>query len=172
MRECGDAVTGLAYAQTPQTSPGDLKARLIAAATGRPAPRSSSRLRYFFAAAAAALFLALGLSLLGGGERIDLKGTPAAPAASGYALWKEEGSVELFVRGLPPPPAGKGYQLWHLKGGVAAPIPQAVFKPDASGILRGKDQLTQPIAKGDGFALTLEDEHGVKSPTMPIYLAP
>ncbi len=70
---------------------------------------------------------------------------------------------------MPPPPAGKAYQLWFLAGGKA--LPGKVFSTDASGAGTLSDQLPAEALKAVGFAITLEPESGVQSPTLPIYLS-
>ncbi len=67
------------------------------------------------------------------------------------------------------PPAGKAYQLWFLAGGK--PLPGKVFSTDASGAGALTDQLPAEALKAAIFAITLEPESGVQSPTPPIYLS-
>ena len=100
---------------------------------------------------------------------VELRGQPAASAAVGRLVWHDANGGLLFVAKLPPPAAGKAYALWTIAGGV--PRPAGMFAPDTG----GRATVTVPPAPGGGpasiFAVTLEPEGGVKTPTGPMVLA-
>ena len=69
---------------------------------------------------------------------------------------------------LPPAPPGQAYELWAIAGGT--PRPAGVFTVDARG--RGRVEVP-PLPAGvavEKFAVTLEPESGVPSPTGPMML--
>ncbi len=104
------------------------------------------------------------------GARVaELTGTNAMPNAHATLAYDPSGRALLLAKGLPPPPAGKAYQLWFLAGGK--PLPGKVFSTDASGAGALTDQLPAEALKAAIFAITLEPESGVQSPTPPIYLS-
>jgi hypothetical protein len=99
---------------------------------------------------------------------VDLRGQPAAPGAVARIVWHDAGGGLLFAANLPPAPAGKAYELWTIAG--AAPRAAGIFTPDASG------RATLSVAAAPGmpvkiFAVTLEPEGGVDTPTGPMILA-
>ena len=104
------------------------------------------------------------------GARVaELTGTSVMPNAHATIAYDRSGRAVLLAKGLPQPPAGKAYQLWFLAGGKA--LPGKVFSTDASGAGKLSDQLPAEALKASGFAITLEPESGVQSPTLPIYLS-
>ena len=104
------------------------------------------------------------------GARVaELTGTSVMPNAHATIAYNRSGRAVLLAKGMPPPPAGKAYQLWFLAGGKA--LPGKVFSTDASGAGTLSDQLPAEALKASGFAITLEPESGVQSPTLPIYLS-
>ena len=104
------------------------------------------------------------------GARVaELVGTNVVPNAHATVAYDPSGRAVLLAKGLPAPPPGKAYQLWFLAAGKA--LPGRVFITDASGAGTLNDQLPAQALKPAGFAITLEPESGVQSPTPPIYLA-
>jgi anti-sigma-K factor RskA len=99
---------------------------------------------------------------------MELAGTKVMPQAHAMLAYDKNGRAILMAKGLPPAPAGKAYQLWFIAGGQ--PMPGKVFTTDASGSGSLNDQ-TPPEARNSAvFAITLEPENGVKSPTGEMYL--
>jgi len=88
-----------------------------------------------------------------------------APDAKVLVYWNPaENATLLAIKNLPRPPAGKRYQLWSIKG-TNAPVP--------AGLIDFNNSDFQPMANvttADAFAITLEDEDGSDTPTMPIYV--
>lgn len=94
----------------------------------------------------------------------QLKDRPQAMAVS---LWNQERQNGLLVvENLPVLDAGKDYQLWVLDPSIAAPVSAGVFKVDAEGKVRITFKPNQTIANAAKFAVSLEKEGGVLSPTM------
>ena len=100
--------------------------------------------------------------------QIDLKGQPAAPAASARALLSRSRGLIFTATNLPPLPAGRIYQLWIVT--AQAPVSVGLIRPDASGaaqfVLPGDETLPKPAA----VAVTIEPDGGVPAPTGAKYL--
>ena len=107
--------------------------------------------------------------LLDPGSRMtELAGTKVMPGAHAMLVHDKNGRVILMAKGLPPAPAGKAYQLWFIAGGK--PMPGKVFTTDASGVATLEDQIPSEARNAAVFAITLEPERGVQSPTGEMYL--
>jgi anti-sigma-K factor RskA len=99
--------------------------------------------------------------------------THSRPVPQGRAIYLEKrGGLVFVASNLNPIPAGKTYELWLLPAAAgAAPIPAGLFKPDARG---SATVLAPPLPAGieaKGFAVTIENEGGSQTPTMPIVMA-
>ncbi len=94
------------------------------------------------------------------------------PRPQGKAIYLAKKGGLVFVAGnLAPLPPQKTYELWLLPASGDAPIPAGLFKPDARG---SATVLTPPLPAGigaKGFAVTIENESGSQTPTMPIVMA-
>jgi anti-sigma-K factor RskA len=70
---------------------------------------------------------------------------------------------------MPPLPPQKAYELWLIPM-QGAPMPAGTFKPDA----RGSATVVNPPLPGGmeakAFAITVENEAGAATPTMPIVM--
>lgn len=101
-----------------------------------------------------------------------LVSAPVKPVPTGRAIYLQKRAALVFVASnLNPVPAGKTYELWLLPASGAAPIPAGLFKPDVRG---SASVLTPPLPAGveaKGFAVTIENEGGSQTPTMPIVMA-
>jgi hypothetical protein len=104
-----------------------------------------------------------------GAHMAELVGTNVLPNAHATVAYDPSGRAVLLAKGLPAPPPGKAYQLWFIAGGK--PLPGRVFITDASGAGTSNDHLPAQALAPAGFAITLEPESGVQSPTPPIYLS-
>jgi len=95
-------------------------------------------------------------------KTVRLAGLEKSPQSSVAAFWHQAtNAVLLDVQNLPKPPAGKQYQLWSIVDGK--PVDNGMLDPEFSGrVLTMKN--TKPGAQA--FAITLEKEGGVPSPTM------
>ena len=74
----------------------------------------------------------------------------------------------LMARGLPSAPKGMAYQLWYIKDNQK--MPGKVFRTDEAGNGMLEDQMPMVAREPPVFAITLEPESGVQSPTGSIYL--
>ncbi|RPD48566.1 anti-sigma factor [Hymenobacter sediminis] len=94
---------------------------------------------------------------------VELKGTPKSPNALARVYYNQQTkAVYVDVRNLPAPPAGKQYQLWALDNGK--PVDAGVL---ATATAAGDSiQQMKDIASAQAFAMTVEDEGGVASPTL------
>ena len=147
---------------TPSNTPPDrLRGRILAAAAaGRspdagvsvvrplPLPRSRRSSWRVPAWAAAGLVAAVAAFALGTGIGLQLgRGTPAPSTTAEYALagsgrlaaaqgkvisLRSDSLLLVDFSGLPQPQAGRVYELWVIPSG-RAPVPAAVFVPDADG---------------------------------------
>jgi anti-sigma-K factor RskA len=98
------------------------------------------------------------------GNRVTtLTATTAAPNAHAVVAYDQTGRALLLASGLPVAPAGKTYQLWYIVGGK--PLPGKLFTPDHSGNVSLQDQLPTVVQKRAVFAITLEPEGGVQTPS-------
>lgn len=94
---------------------------------------------------------------------------PPAPAARAIYL-ASRGALILQASNMQPLPPNKAYELWVIPA-AGAPIPAGLFRPDASGsgsiILPSIPQGVQAKA----FGITIENEGGAATPTLPIVLS-
>jgi anti-sigma-K factor RskA len=80
-------------------------------------------------------------------------------------------SLVLLADHLDSLPAHKIYELWLLPANGSNPLPAGTFKPDVRGSAAlVLSQLGDGVA-AKGFAVTVEDEPGSATPTMPIVLS-
>jgi anti-sigma-K factor RskA len=105
-------------------------------------------------------------------ERVTLTAAGAKPQPEGKAVYSSRlRSLVLLAGNLNPLPAHKTYELWLLPVTGASPVPAGTFKPDAHGSAAlVLSQFSAGIA-AKGFAVTIEDEPGASTPTMPIILS-
>ena len=93
---------------------------------------------------------------------VKLAGTEAIPDAAVTVMWNQkDNSVELMVNNLPKAAEGKQYQLWII--GENGPEDMGMLDNDFEGKL-----LSMKTVNGtpSAFAITLEKEGGVPSPTL------
>jgi hypothetical protein len=167
--EFRDAAAALPLSLDPVAPSPGARARLlssIAAPSRRAAPLFT---RFFWTAAAAALFAMVFVSLrrLPDAQEIALYGTLDAPDAKGCVRCCGR-AVDFCAEGLPRLPGGKCFQLWHI-GADRVPVAQGTFHPDPSGMLRGSDALKREAGPNDLFGFTMEPDGGSRQPTLPIY---
>jgi anti-sigma-K factor RskA len=103
-----------------------------------------------------------------GSRMMELAGTEMAPTAHAMIAYDRTGRAVLMAKNLPPPPAGKAYQLWFIAGGQK--MPGKVFRTTGSGEGMMSDHIPESARGSAVFAITLEPEEGVTSPTGQIYL--
>jgi anti-sigma-K factor RskA len=100
---------------------------------------------------------------------VGLAGLAPSPGAQARVLWNARAGGLLVTRDLPPAPPGKTYELWAIAGG--APRPAGVFGVDSAGHASVRVEPIAGVAQVDVFAVTLEPEGGMPSPTGQMYLA-
>lgn len=96
-------------------------------------------------------------------------GTPTATALAAYLA--DKGALVFVATHLEPAPFGKTYELWLLPANGGNPMPAGTFKPDAQGSASVvMPQLPKGVA-AKGFGVTIENDGGSDTPTLPIVLA-
>jgi hypothetical protein len=100
----------------------------------------------------------------------DVKpGTPTAAALAAYLA--DKGALVFVATHMDPAPFGKTYELWLMPADGRNPMPVTTFKPDA----QGSASVVMPqFPKGvpaKGFGVTVENEGGSDTPTLPVVLA-
>jgi anti-sigma-K factor RskA len=99
----------------------------------------------------------------------ELAGTKDAPGAHAMLFFDHKtGRAILMAKGLPSAPAGKAYQLWFMVG--TRPMPGKVFTTDSAGNAMSQDQVPAEALDSKVFAVTLEPQGGMGSPTGSMYL--
>ena len=103
-------------------------------------------------------------------QRITLVSVKTPPQPQGKAFYLRNRSSLLFVaNNLPPLPPQKAYELWLIPA-QGAPIPAGVFKPDAHGSATVVNPPLPTGTEAKAFAITIENEAGATTPTMPIVM--
>jgi anti-sigma-K factor RskA len=94
----------------------------------------------------------------------------AQPQPQGKAFYlRSRGSLVFLATNMPALPPNKAYELWLIPM-QGAPMAAGMFKPDAHG--RGT-VINPPLpagAEAKTFAITVENEAGASTPTMPIVM--
>lgn len=103
-------------------------------------------------------------------QRVTLVAAKAPPQPQGKAFYlRGRSSLVFLANNMPALPPQKAYELWLIPVS-GAPIPAGVFKPDA----RGNASVVNPPlpmgAEAKAFAITVENEAGAATPTMPIVM--
>ena len=103
-------------------------------------------------------------------QRVTLVSMKAAVQPQGKAFYLKNRSSLVFVAdNMPTLPPQKAFELWLIPT-QGAPIPAGVFKPDA----HGRATVVNPPLPGGveakAFAITVENEAGATTPTMPIVM--
>lgn len=92
------------------------------------------------------------------------------PQPGGKAFYlRKKGSLVFLATNMPALPPSKAYELWLIPM-QGAPMAAGMFKPDAHG--RGT-VINPPLPAGmeaKAFAITVENEAGATTPTMPIVM--
>jgi anti-sigma-K factor RskA len=96
---------------------------------------------------------------------------PVAKKPEAHAAYDaDKGSLVFVATNLDALPAYKTYELWILPV-QGDPIPAGTFKPDANNSASVVMPTIPTGVTAKGFGVTVEDDGGAKSPTMPIVLA-
>jgi anti-sigma-K factor RskA len=105
-------------------------------------------------------------------QRVTLNVKSAPPAVpQGRATYvASKGTLIFTASNLQPLQPSKTYELWLIPAGGQNPIPAGTFRPDARG---NASVILPPLPKGveaKAFGVTVEDEGGATTPTLPIIL--
>jgi Anti-sigma-K factor rskA len=105
--------------------------------------------------------------------RVTLTKGQVAPVPTGRATYvASKGMLVFLASNLEPLQPAKTYELWLIPAAEgASPMPAGMFHPDARG---NASVILPPLPKGveaKAFGVTVEDEGGAATPTMPILLA-
>ncbi|HEY1678257.1 MAG TPA: anti-sigma factor [Candidatus Sulfotelmatobacter sp.] len=103
-------------------------------------------------------------------QRVTLVAVKTPPQPQGKAFYLRNRSSLVFVaNNMPALPWHKAYELWLIPV-QGAPIPAGVFKPDAHGSATVVNPPLPAGAEAKAFAITIENESGSLTPTMPIVM--
>ena len=94
--------------------------------------------------------------------------TPPQPQGKAFYL-RNRSSLIFLANNMPPLPPQKAYELWLIPT-TGAPIPAGVFKPDARGSATVVNPPLPAGVEAKAFAITVENESGAATPTMPIVM--
>jgi anti-sigma-K factor RskA len=101
---------------------------------------------------------------------VSLSPQKATKQPNGTAIYSPTRKRMMFMASnLAPVPEGKAYELWVIPA-KGAPIPAGVFKPDEHGNAMMMDHPLPENVVAKAFAITLENESGSETPTLPIVL--
>jgi anti-sigma-K factor RskA len=99
---------------------------------------------------------------------VELVGAGPVKAYARLTFDTDTGRAFLSAADLPAPPPGKAYQLWFIADGK--PLPGSLFITDARGRAELRALIPPAGRHAQVFAVTLEQQSGAQTPTMPIYL--
>jgi len=103
-------------------------------------------------------------------QRVTLVSTKTPPQPQGKAFYlRNRSSLVFLANNMPPLPPQKVYELWLIPTS-GAPVPAGVFKPDAHGNASVVNPPLPASAEAKAFAITVENESGSATPTMPIVM--
>jgi anti-sigma-K factor RskA len=102
-------------------------------------------------------------------QRVTLVAVKTPPQPQGKVFYLRNRGLVLLANNLPALPAQKAYELWLIPAS-GAPVPAGVFKPDAHGSASVVNPPLPAGAEAKAFAITVENEAGATTPTMPIVM--
>jgi anti-sigma-K factor RskA len=103
-------------------------------------------------------------------QRMTLVAAKAPPQPQGKAFYlRNRGSLVFLASNMPALPPQKAYELWLIPAS-GAPVPAGMFKPDAHGSASVVNPPLPAGAEAKAFAVTVENEAGAATPTMPIVM--
>jgi hypothetical protein len=104
------------------------------------------------------------------GQHFTLVAMKTPPQPQGKAMYVRNRSSLIFLASnMPALPAKKIYELWLIPE-EGAPIPAGLFKPDAHGSAAVINPPLPPGIAAKAFAITVENDAGATTPTMPIVM--
>jgi anti-sigma-K factor RskA len=101
---------------------------------------------------------------------LNVKSAPPAVPQGRATYIASKGTLIFTASNLLPLQPSKTYELWLIPAGGQNPIPAGTFRPDARG---NASVILPPLPKGveaKAFGVTVEDEGGATTPTLPIIL--
>ena len=102
---------------------------------------------------------------------LTTKGAPPALPQGKATYVANKGSLIFLASNLEPLQPAKTYELWLIPAAAGQnPIPAGTFHPDEHG---NASVILPPLPKGveaKAFGVTIEDEGGAATPTLPIIL--
>jgi anti-sigma-K factor RskA len=103
-------------------------------------------------------------------QRITLVAMKTPPQPQGKAFYlRNRGSLVFMANNMPSLPPQKAYELWLIPM-QGAPVPAGMFKPDAHGTATVVNPPLPSGMEAKAFAITVENEAGASTPTMPIMM--
>lgn len=103
--------------------------------------------------------------------RVTLNRAQAPPVPQGHATYlPDKGSLIFLASNMEPLQPTKTYELWIIPADGRDPVPAGTFRPDEHG---NADVIMPPLPKGipaKAFGITIEDEGGSQTPTLPIIM--
>jgi hypothetical protein len=105
-------------------------------------------------------------------QRVTLTPDSAPAAPTGRATYMpDKGMLTFIASNMLPLQPYKTYELWLIPADGRDPIPAGTFKPDDHG---NASLMLPELPRGvtaKAFGVTIEDDGGAQTPTMPIILA-
>ncbi len=104
--------------------------------------------------------------------RVTLTVPKKKPSPTGRGTYlASTGSLIFIGSNLPTLQANKVYELWLMPSDGSAPLPAGTFLPDATGSATLVASRFRQNVAAKGFAVTVENQGGSQTPTLPIVLA-
>jgi anti-sigma-K factor RskA len=111
------------------------------------------------------------LAIVNNTEAVEVTFGPGRqPQPAGKVFVSPQQGVLLIASRLPVAPAGKTYQMWIVPK-QGAPAPAGLFQSGADGVAMHVQPGPVDLATAGAVAVTLENEGGSASPTLPILIA-
>jgi hypothetical protein len=106
-----------------------------------------------------------------GAMKVALRKPLAPVTPTGRTTYSAERGVLIFTAtGLDPIDTFKVYELWIIPTNGGAPIPAGTFHPDAQGYANFALTNLPKGIEAKAFGITIENQGGAKTPTMPILM--
>lgn len=104
--------------------------------------------------------------------RVTLTKPQTKPAPAGRVTYvASRGTLVFLGSNLAPLEPNKVYQLWLMPADGSAPIPAGTFSPDAQGNASVVSEQFARAVAAKAFGVTIENQGGALTPTLPIILA-
>jgi anti-sigma-K factor RskA len=104
--------------------------------------------------------------------RVTLTRSKQAPVPQGKVTYvADKGSLLFVASNMEPLQTYKTYELWLIPADGRDPIPAGTFQPDARGNASIVLPKLPPGTAAKAFGITIEDQGGSRTPTMPIIMA-